>query len=55
MKNICSLLNIKHTRTTAYHPATESNVERSDRTMGNMLITGLSRDIIMDGMSIYHS
>ena len=45
MKDICSLLNIKQTRTTAYHPATDGNVERFNRTMGDMLATGLSRDI----------
>jgi transposase InsO family protein len=45
MKDICSLLNIKQTRTTAYHPATDGNVESFNRTMGEMLATGLSRDI----------
>ena len=45
MKDICSLLNIKQTRTTAYHPATDGNVERFNRTMGDMLATGLSKDI----------
>ena len=45
MKEICSLLNIKQTRTTAYHPATDGNVERFNRTMGDMLSTALTNDV----------
>jgi IS30 family transposase len=45
IKEICSLLNIKQTRTTAYHPATDGNVERFNRTMGDMLSTALTNDV----------
>ncbi|KZS00381.1 Uncharacterized protein APZ42_003319 [Daphnia magna] len=44
MKDICSLLNIKQTRTTAYHPATDGMVERFNRTMGDMLASALAND-----------
>ncbi len=44
MKEICNRLNIKQMRTTAYHPATDGNVERFNRTMGDMLATSLTRD-----------
>jgi hypothetical protein len=44
MKEICSQLNIKQTRTTAYHPETDGNVERFNRTMGDMLATSLTGD-----------
>jgi len=45
LKEICNLLNIKHLRTTAYHPATDGNVERFNRTMGDMLSTALTNDV----------
>ncbi|KZS19909.1 Uncharacterized protein APZ42_013539 [Daphnia magna] len=44
MKDICSLLNIKQTRTTAYYPATDGMVERFNRTMGDMLASALAND-----------
>ena len=44
MKEICTRRNIKQTRTTAYHPATDGNVERFNRTMGDMLATTLPTD-----------
>ncbi|KAI9560471.1 hypothetical protein GHT06_014495 [Daphnia sinensis] len=44
IKDICSLLNIKQTRTTAYHPATDGMVERFNRTMGDMLASALTKD-----------
>jgi cleavage and polyadenylation specificity factor subunit 1 len=45
MNDICAPLNIKQTRTTAYHPATDGNVERFNQTIGDMLATGLAKDI----------
>ncbi len=44
LREICGRLNIKQTRTTAYHPATDGNVERFNRTMGDMLATTLTKD-----------
>lgn len=43
-QEICDILNIKRSRTTAYHPESDGNVERFNRTMGDMLANLLLSD-----------
>ena len=45
LKEVCQLLGIKKTRTTAYHPQCDGQVERFNRTLLQML-TGLIKIMI---------
>ena len=44
MKEICSLLDIKKTRTTPYHPQSDGMIERFNRTLLDMLSTAVKND-----------
>ena len=44
IKEICSLLDIKKTRTSPYHPQSDGMIERFNRTLLNMLSTSVGRD-----------
>ena len=44
IKEICTLLDIKKTRTTAYHPQSDSLVERFNRTLLGMLSMAVRED-----------
>ena len=44
IKEICSLLDIKKTRTSPYHPQSDGMIERFNRTLLNMLSTSVGKD-----------
>ena len=45
IKEICKLLDIKKTRTSAYHPQSDGMIERFNRTLLNMLSTALEKNL----------